>query len=93
MKVVFIGCDKFKGTDTCGFQYSFYKDNFKPGDIFDIVTGFVAPNSNITIYFNWSSPNYHNGVFRSTISLPKKYFVTLEEWREIRLNKIGISDN
>lgn len=87
MKVVFIGCDKFKGTDTCGFQYSFYKDNFKPGDIFETYIEMIpeyfqacgAYIYDVTIYFR-----------THTATFPKRYFVTLQEWREMRLNQIGI---
>lgn len=89
MKVVFLGCNKFKGTDICGFQYKFYKDNFKPGDVFDIVPDLNDHLSSIiTIYFNQHDPIGWSS--RPIISLPREYFITLEEWREIKLNQIGI---
>lgn len=77
MKIVFIGCKPFKGTDRCGFQYSFYEDNLKIGDIFETISN-VSNNDDYVLIF------YKNNTF----SFPRKYFATLQEWREMKINQI-----
>jgi hypothetical protein len=84
MKVVFIGCEFFAGTDKCGFNFDFYQSNFKIGDKFDLVGGDTYPYVYIKIHLLEKSGR------KVEFNFPAKYFVTLDEWREIQMDKIGI---
>ena len=84
-KIVFIGCKPFKGTDRCGFQYSFYEENLKIGDIFNTIPdGSMNYDYVLIFYKNFLYPQ-KKGVI---LSFPRKYFVTLQEWCEMKINKI-----
>lgn len=89
MRVVFIGCKPFKGTDICGFQYNFYKKNFKIGDICEVSEHY----DNIKDIFNDESSVIHIDTehpFKFRGSFPIEHFISLEEWRDNKLNQLGI---
>ena len=87
MKVVFIGCKPFKGKDICGFEWSFY-ENLKVGDIFEVSEHYDDNLSNI---FNDESSVIHIDTehpFKFRGSFPIKHFISLEEYRNQKLDKI-----
>jgi hypothetical protein len=92
MKVVFIGCEPFRGTDKCGFQWSFYKKHFKIGDICEVSEHYddmsdVFNNESSVIHI-LSSLRDMRYPFRG--SFPIEHFISLEKWREMKLNYLGI---
>ena len=72
MKVVYIGRGENDKVKTVS---DFYKSHFKMGDIFE-VDKFEGDRFRINL-----KPNI-------PVYLSTKYFVTLEEWRENRINEI-----
>lgn len=87
MKAVFIGCKPFKGTDICGFQYNFYKKNFKIGDICEVSEHY----DNMSDVFNNESTVIHiQYPFKFRVAFPIEHFISLEEWRDRKLNDLGI---
>jgi CTP-dependent riboflavin kinase len=90
MKVVFIGCKSFKGKDICGFEYSFYEKNIKVGDIFEVSEHYDDNLSNI---FNDGSSVIHIDTehpFKFRGSFPIKHFISLEQYRNQKLELLGI---
>lgn len=77
MYIVFIGVKPFIGTDRLGYRYQFYQQKFKIGDIIKVTKHDMSEYLVENIY------NY-------PIILPKENFITLEEWREEKLNDLGI---
>ena len=89
MKVVFIGCKPFKGKDICGFEWSFY-GNLKVGDIFEVSEHYDDNLSNI---FNDESSVIHIDTehpFKFRGSFPIKHFIPLEQYRNQKLELLGI---
>jgi hypothetical protein len=89
MKVVFIGCKPFKGKDICGFEWSFY-ENLKVGDIFEVSEHYDDNLSNI---FNDESSVIHIDTehpFKFRGSFPIKHFIPLEQYRNQKLELLGI---
>ena len=89
MKVVFIGCKTFKGKDICGFEWSFY-ENLKVGDIFEVSEHYDDNLSNI---FNDESSVIHIDTehpFKFRGSFPIKHFIPLEQYRNQKLELLGI---
>jgi hypothetical protein len=89
MKVVFIGCKPFKGKDICGFEWSFY-ENLKVGDIFEVSEHYDDNLSNI---FNDESSVIHIDTehpFKFRGSFPIKHFISLEQYRNQKLELLGI---
>lgn len=72
MKVVYIGGGELDKDVTIS---NFYKNNFKIGDVFE-VDKFEGDRFRINL-----KPNI-------PLYLSTKYFSTLEEWREMRINQI-----
>lgn len=91
MRVVFIGCKPFKGIDKCGFQFSFYENHFKIGDIYEVSKHY----DNMSDVFNVESsvifvefPFKESGKGKTTCTFPIEHFISLEEWIERRDKKI-----
>ena len=102
MKVVFIGCKPFKGKDICGFEWSFYDENLKVGDIFEVSEHYDDNLSNI---FNDESSMGKKEIsnkeyrvihidtehpFKFRGSFPIKHFISLEQYRNQKLKLLGI---